>query len=213
MQNIVDIFKQIQNTSGKNDKEAIIKLNADNELFKQVLIFMLSDGIVTGISKAKINKKLNFSICTREFTYLSEVLDYLKENNTGRDVDIANVQRFIEGKPEDTHEFLRQLFTKSYRGGFDYKTANRAAPGLIKKWEVQLGTPIDKCKLKDGELFFISRKLNGNRCSYYDGKLISRQGKPFTGLQHILNDINTLRYEAAAPQSPGRGMRLPGRSR
>ena len=62
-------------------------------------------------------------------------------------------------------------------------------------WEVQLGSAYDKLKLKPNEYFYLSRKLNGNRCSFIDGKLTSRQGKEFTGLQHIIDDINKLRLQ------------------
>ena len=34
--------------------------------------------------------------------------------------------------------------------------------------------------------------MNGNRSSFYKGKLISRQGKEFTGMQHIISDLEQL---------------------
>lgn len=57
---------------------------------------------------------------------------------------------------------------------------------------MQLGSSYDKLKLKPNERFYLSHKLNGNRCSFINGKLISRQGKEFTGLQHVIDDINNL---------------------
>ena len=35
----------------------------------------------------------------------------------------------------------------------------------------------------------ISQKMNGTRCVYYNGRLYSRSGKEFTGLDHIIADI------------------------
>ena len=43
----------------------------------------------------------------------------------------------------------------------DKKGANKAIEGLIDTWEVQLGSGYDKLKLKDGEKFYISQKMNG----------------------------------------------------
>lgn len=188
MENVIKIFREIQATSGKNDKQAIIERNKDNELFKKCLVFLLDGNVVTGISKAKINKKVS-DITNISIDSFEELMEYIKENNTGRDMDLAIVQSFINNQPKEHQEFYRDMATKSLRLGVDEKTVNKAIPNLIKSWEVQLGSPIDKCKIKNGEWFSLTQKLNGNRCSFYKGKLISRQGKEFKGFQHIIDDI------------------------
>ena len=53
MEEVIKIFKQIQNTSSLNDKKSIIAVNKDNELFKKCLVFLLDSNIVTGISDKK----------------------------------------------------------------------------------------------------------------------------------------------------------------
>ena len=45
---------------------------------------------------------------------------------------------------------------------------------------------------KKNEWFALSQKLNGNNAGYYKGKLISRQGKAFSGLDHIIEDIQKI---------------------
>jgi len=189
MEEVIRIFKQIQETSGKNDKERIIRENKNNELFKKCLVFLLDGNVTTGISKAKIEKKLSYDMCNQSFEQLFEIMDYLEDNNTGRDIDIANVQRYIDKHTNEQQEFIKQIITKSIKLGVDYKTVNKAIPILIETWEVQLGSGFDKLKLKNNEWFSLSQKLNGNRCSFYKGKLISRQGKVFKGFQHIIDDI------------------------
>ena len=190
MKEVIKLFKQIQETSGKNDKINIVKANADNELFKKCLVFLLDTNIVTGISKKKLSKKFLTPQSVILVTYTFEdVMEYLKANNTGRDEDIVYVQQFLSVRPKEDLWFYEGMITKTLKIGMDKKGVNKAIPGLIETWEVQLGSGYDKLKLKDGELFFISQKENGNRSSYYNGKLISRQGKEFKGLQHIVNDI------------------------
>jgi DNA ligase-1 len=190
MKEVVRIFKQIQETSGKNDKERIIRENKNNELFKKSLVFLLDGNVTTGISKAKIEKRLDIvnhiTIDKMDFELL---MDYIQDNNTGRDSDISIVQSFIDNQPDEYREFYEQMITKSIKLGVDYKTVNKAIPNLIETWEVQLGSGFDKLKLKNNEWFSLSQKLNGNRCSFYKGKLISRQGKQFKGFQHIIDDI------------------------
>ena len=191
MKEVIKLFKQIQETSGKNDKINIVKANADNKLFKKCLVFLLDTNIVTGISKKKLSKKFLTPQSVVLVTYTFEdVMEYLKANNTGRDEDIVYVQQFLSVRPKEDLWFYEGMITKTLKIGMDKKSANRAIEGLIDTWEVQLGSGYDKLKLKDGELFFISQKENGTRGSHYEGKLISRQGKVYTGLQHIIDDLN-----------------------
>lgn len=191
MDEVIKIFKEIQATSSKNEKQAIIIRNKDNELFKECLVFLLDSNVVTGLSKAKINKKIKDipHYTTFEPTF-EECIKYLEKNNTGTDLDIANIQSFIESQPEEHREFYEQMITKNLKIGCDDKTVNKAIPDLIPTWEVQLGSAYDKLKLKKNEYFYLSQKLNGNRCSFVKGKLVSRQGKEFKGFQHIIDDIH-----------------------
>ena len=197
MEEVIKLFKQIQETSSINDKKAIIAANKDNELFKKCLVFLLDGNINTGISNKKINKKVEpsselapYYLC-RNSTF-EEVMDYLIKNNTGTDVDIYEIQCFLIGRGED-REFYEQMITKSFRLGADSKVVNTCIPGLIPTFEIQQAYPLsEKNEPKDGEWFALSQKLNGNNCSYYKGKLISRQGKEFKGLQHIIDDIEKL---------------------
>lgn len=199
MVEVIKLFKQIQETSSLNDKKAIITANKNNELFKNCLKFLLDGNIVTGISTKKIKKKVTPSSGLAPY-YLSihstfeDVMNYLAKNNTGKDEDIYEIQTFLSGHEEE-REFYEQIITKKFRLGADEKLVNKCIPGLIDTWEVQLGSSYEKLKLKDNEWFALSQKLNGNRASFYRGKLISRQGKVFTGMQHIIFDLSQLGVE------------------
>lgn len=192
MEEVIKIFNQIQNTSSINVKKTIIAANKDNELFKKCLMFLLDSNIVTGISDKKLNKEcyiLGYDHCNS----FDMLMEYLKNNNTGCDYDIRTVIAFIDNQPEEYQEFYRQMITKKFRLGCDKKVVNSVIHGLIPSWDVQQAYPIsEKNEPKKGELFFLSQKLNGTNCAYYKGKLISRQGKSFTGLDHIIEDIEKL---------------------
>ena len=190
MKEVIKLFKQIQDTSSTNDKKAIISANKDNELFKKCLTFLLDGNVITGLSAKKIKKKViksEYILPTFE-----DVMKYLAQNNTGTDNDISMIQAFLNEHDED-REFYEQMITKSFRLGADSKVVNSVIPGLIPTFEIQQAYPLsEKNEPKDGEWFALSQKLNGNNCSYYKGKLISRQGKEFKGLQHIIDDIEKL---------------------
>ena len=191
MVEVIRLFKEIQDTRSLNDKKTIIMKNRDNELFKKCLRFLLDGNIVTGINKKVTPSSELAPYYLHAHSTFEEVMEYLQRNNTGKDEDIYEVQSFLYGHKED-REFYIQMITKKYKLGVDSKTINKCIPGLIPTWEVQLGSSYEKLKLKDGSWFSLSQKMNGNRASYYHNKLISRQGKEFTGMQHIISDLEQL---------------------
>ena len=190
MNEVIRIFNQIKETSSTNDKVEVIKSNGANELFKQCLVFLLDNMVITGISNAKIDKNVYGS--TKPFDTFLDVIDYLSNNKTGRDEDIAQIQSFINNQPIEYQEFYKQMITKSLKLGCDAKLVNKAIPNLIPTFDLMLGTPIDKCKLNGDEFISLSHKLNGTRCAFVNGKLMTRQGKEYIGLDHIINEISEL---------------------
>ena len=196
MLEVIKLFKQIQETTGSNDKKVIISANKDNELFKRCLAFLLNPNIITGLSDKKLNKEVEMTKHIDITCDFESIMDYLETNNSGRDSDISIVQGFIMAQPEEHQEFYSQMVTKKFRLGIDVKGVNKAIPNLIPTWEVQQAYPLaDKNEPKDGEWFALSQKLNGNNNGVLDGKCISRQGKEFTGMEHIIADINKLSFK------------------
>ena len=192
MEEVIKLFKQIQETSSTNDKKTIIAANKDNESFKKCLVFLLDGNINTGLSAKKIKKKViksEYILPTFE-----DVMKYLNQNNTGTDNDISMIQAFLNEHDED-REFYEQMITKSFRLGADAKVINSVIPDLIPTFEIQLGTSIEKCKLVDGTYISISHKMNGTRCVYINGQMKSRQNKLYNRLDHIIDDIKKLGLE------------------
>ena len=191
MEEVIRLFKQIQETSSTNDKKTIIAANKDNELFKKCLKFLLDGNVVTGISSKKLNKDV-FVLGHDNCNTFEELMDYLTVNNTGCDYDIRTVRYFIENQPEEDREFYEQMITKSFRLGADSKVVNKCISNLIPTFDVQLGTSIEKVKLLGNEKIFISRKLNGTRTAFVGDKCMTRQGKEYKGLDHIISDLQKL---------------------
>ena len=191
MKEVIKLFKQIQETSSTNDKKAIIVANKDNELFKKCLKFLLDGNVITGISSKKLNKDV-FVLGHDDCNTFEELMDYLTINNTGCDYDIRTVRCFIENQPEEDREFYEQMITKSFRLGADSKVVNACIPNLIPTFDVQLGTSIEKVKLLGNEKIFISRKLNGTRTAFVGDKCMTRQGKTYKGLDHIISDLQKI---------------------
>jgi len=196
---VKSICEQLQATSGKKDKESILQNNADNQLFKDILYFLLNPFIVTGLSEKKINKNVgafpnvNYTNLLQERGYdkqdIRNLLEYIKKNNTGRDFDISVCESYFTNFESDMQDFIKSILTKSLKLGVD-STANKVyGDGFIPTFDVMLGTSIEKCKIPEGTWFSISHKINGNRCVFVDGEFYTRQGKKHTGLDHIKNDL------------------------
>lgn len=195
MEEVIKIFEQIKNTSSTNDKKAIIKAHKDNELFKKCLVFLLDNNITTGISDKKWDKYSYDDVfdCGASIDDFCRVLDYVKKHNSGKKEDIIACKNFSVSWTDEQKEFLKQIITKKYRLGCDKKVVNSVIPKLIPTWDIQQAYPLsEKNRPKDGDIFFLSQKLNGNNASFYHHQLISRQGKPFKGLEHIINDLQRL---------------------
>ena len=189
---VKELFELLTQTGSTLLKRDILKDNSDNKLFKKYLDYLLNPFLTSGISSKKLSRQVE-KLPTRTFADFSQVMEYLHLNNTGSDEIIANVQQFLHNQEEEMQEFYASIITKSAKLGCDIKSVNKAyGYEFIPQWEVQQSYSIDKYPIKDGEWFSLSLKLNGVRGTYYDGKLISRQGKEFSGLEHIISDIELL---------------------
>ena len=187
MEQVFKIFEELMDTTKKSEKAAILIRNQGNRLFKLTLKWLLDPFVLTGISSKKLSKNVSYD--TTPIQTWEDMMAYFENHHTGSDDDIRIVQGFIESQPEEQREYYRALVTKSLKLGMDAKSVNDVIPNLIPTFSVQLGIPREKCKIKSGEWFSLSQKLNGNRCVFVNGKMMSRQGKEFTGLDHILSDI------------------------
>ena len=193
VENVIKIFKQLQDTRSLNDKKLIIYKNKNDELFKKFLVFLLDSNITTGISTKKWDKIEVSSTWESDVDEFDKLLDYIIKNNSGRDNDIIMCKAWCKNQPEEVQEFAEQIITKKFRLGCDKKVVNSVIPRLIPSWDVQQAFPMSDANMpKKNEWFALSQKLNGNNAGYYKGKLISRQGKAFSGLDHIIEDIQKI---------------------
>ena len=181
MVKVKQICDQLQATNSRIEKENILKANANNENFKYILNFLLDTNITTGISEARINK-----IVPSDESHMSfiQLLEYVKENNTGTDNILSEIHSFLNYQPFEMQDFYKSILTKSLKLGLDVKTVNKVyGDNFVFQFDVQLGTSIEKCKINEGDWFSISHKLNGSRCLFYKGDLYTRSGKKYTGVE------------------------------
>ncbi len=195
---VKEIFDKISSVSGRLAKEKILRDNKNNELFINCLKFLIDPHIKTGISTSKLNKELKNSQF-HKLNDIVELIDYLKVNNTGKDIDIMTIHSFILNQNEELYEFLKLFVTKKLRLGLNEKVINKIIPGLIATSDDEedikpmLASKFDFDK-PPKEKMLISEKLDGIRCNAIirDGKvkLYTRQGKIIEGLEQIEQDLS-----------------------
>lgn len=187
LQHIYNLCTELQFISGTKAKQQFL-LDNRCEDFDTFLKWLLNPQIVTGIDRKKL-KMRSVSRCF-ESQDLKDILDYLVEHNTGRDVDVGYCRSFMNANPE-YEAFLFSVFTKSLKLGVDVKLVNKTyGDDFIFNWEIQQAYPIEKYPLKPNTWITITQKCNGVRATYYRGKIMARSGVEFKGLDHIVNELD-----------------------
>lgn len=188
------IFDELQATSGRLDKESILRRHKDNQVFSDVLNFVLNPYITTGLSDKKISKKVAVPPMSG-FATMHSVLWYLADNNTGTDEVIANIQGFIRSRAADMAEFYKSIFTKSIKAGIGAATVNKVyGYEFIPQFEVMLAEKyFDNADWLEGKEFTVTLKLDGIRCIAIKNagkvKFFSRQGQEILGLTEIQKEL------------------------
>ena len=194
MNELIRIIKELQATTGRLEKERILIENKDNEFIKKVFKFTFDPYTITGLSNKKLNKKVKVN--GYNINSLEALMEYLKKNNTGRDIDIATVQGYMFLLTENGKEIVSQIVTKSLKIGCTAKTLNKVyGEGFIPEFNVQLAESYFKQKegYLNGREFILTQKLDGTRLAIIKEngivKCFSRQGQPVEGLIEILEDM------------------------
>ncbi|UUV47018.1 DNA ligase [Bacillus phage vB_BanS-Thrax5] len=184
LKKVYDALTAIQGVSGSKAKEQeLAKYKGDKDIFN-ALDFLLNTFVTTGISTKKMNKKIktDFDILVIPTNFIG-LLDYIKENNTGRDENIEVVNRFINFQNEEFADFIKKVITKDLKLGISAKTVNKVfGKGSIPVFDVMLAHEFEEHAHKVTGKFFITLKLDGNRClAVREGdsvKFFTRKGKP-----------------------------------
>lgn len=194
---LVKVLNELANESSKTGKQKIIKEHKDLPYFKDVLEFLTNPFKVSGISTKKIEKDVPLN---DQYDDLKELIDYIVENNTGKDNDLSIVKAFVT----KTDPIFADIFAKNLKLGVSAKSVNQAFDeNLVPTFDVQLAYPYDKVinkttgtkmidRYNDDDLFVVTQKLDGFRAITVINngiKTYSRKGQEITGLDELHTSI------------------------
>lgn len=196
MKQYVGIFNQIRSTSGRIAKEELLKEHENVEGFKEILKFVYNTLITSGIAKKKINKQLSLS-STVQLNSIFDCIEYVKENNTGTDEIIANLQNYLNTLDEEEKSLAIEILTKDLPIGLSRTTLNKVyGSNFIPKYSVMLANKYEPGKTDLSEGFALTLKIDGNRATvfnYESGPVFyARSGKEIEGLSEMAEAFKTL---------------------
>jgi len=202
--NIYGMLTELSEIAGKNDKQEYIKNNLDNDEFVTVMQFLVDKLVVSGISKKKWDKAETTRTITK-FDGLDGVVEYIKENNTGKMVIVNYLKSYSDTlKSEDQVTFMK-VVTKTLNLGVT-KGWNKCVPSKLKTPEaLYMGCQAYSEKLIDAlfaknEYILSQNKLDGQFLNVMvkDGKVVSTSARsghpqylsPETSFINAINNAN-----------------------
>lgn len=203
MKNFIEFCTKIQNTSKRTEKEAILQQYKEDEIVTSILKFLFNKYIITGISKEKLKRVVSSDILKNlgnsNYNSILDMLEYLKENNTGRDCDLLVVEKFAMMYSEWA-DWVYKIASKDITLGIQATTLNKIyGKDFVPTFDVMLAQKYfdDPDKLvPEGSEFILTTKLDGVRCVCIKdhGKIsfFSRQGQPIFDLVDIETEAKDL---------------------
>ena len=195
---VINIVKQLRETSGTNDKIVLLRRNCNNELLRKVLRYTYDKNKKYGVSKKSLVTRTGDS----KWTSLFEMLDELEVSNINNDLKM-NIGRFLGNlETDEEKDLVSKILTKDLKCNISIKTINKAMNNLIFDFQVMKASSYDeknsitfnnKAK-KQGYMMMI--KENGERGIVIkeNGKVTikSRQDKLFEGLYQLQQSFDDM---------------------
>jgi hypothetical protein len=192
---IIDILNEIAATSSRNEKEAIIRREKDNELLKRV--FFLAYDPFTQFYIRKIPAYMTDVVATRTLEEgLNDLSKLSSRTYTGHD-GIDWLTDILETLSAEDAKVIERLIGKDLKCGASDSTANKVWPGLVHEFPCMLCTPSDEKILSKFKFPALAQlKMDGMRFNAIvkDGKceFRSRNGKEINLLGNLEQEFITL---------------------
>lgn len=186
---------ELQKTSGQKAKVDVIRKYSGDYSFQRFLYYALNPAVTFNLSERSLAlKDREQALLEAPLVFFDDVFSCCEYLSRLRGIDDATVRQvkaliYGQGRSAEEETLLVRLFAKTLRLGVTAKTVNQYIPNLIPVWEVQQAFPIDRYPIADGTEFWLTQKLNGNRATFYRGKMMARSGLPYSGLEHITRAI------------------------
>ena len=194
LNSVVEIIKELENTTSTKGEEFILKKNKDNMALQRVLYYAYND-MNYGVQKKTIEKMTFESDEDYRWNNVWFMFDDLSNSNINNDLvlKISNTVGYYTDK--DIQDLLLRILLKDLKCGVNVKSINKVFDGLIPVFDVMKASSYDEKNMigfnkranKIGYMMMI--KENGIRGEIIkeDGHIIvkSRQNKTVEGFDEL----------------------------
>lgn len=191
---ILKEVEQLRATSGTKAKEALLRKSTERATFKKILYHTYSPYIKYHI------RKIPADVVGEGFGELNHETWVLLNKLAARKITgIAareTLFEYIESLTPSAGALLKMIIKKDMKAGIASTTINKVVPGLIPVFECQLVENWVDGKVKWPML--ISPKIDGTRGEKRGAHIFTRKGHQITGIQHIIDYMNTVRASITA---------------
>lgn len=193
MKQIATIIKQLQNTSGNNDKIAILKANKDNKLLQDVLFYTYNPYLKYGITEQVFTSYQGGKLRSGS---IFDMLNELAGSNINDQLR-KEVVAYVNAQDEEVRELIKGMLVKDLKIGANAKTINKVWKGLIPLFEVQLAESFGKKTIPNNEYFYVTTKLDGFRILAVPNEngtyeFYTRKGEVYEGLDHLQEECQLI---------------------
>lgn len=194
LEKLSKLISLIQENPKKLVKETLLSSYDDRDFLMKVLLYTYNPYYVYGLNKKSIDYD-TYMPSVASFEDIFQLLDYLKANNTGKDIYKVTANNFISQFYENK-ELMKNILLKDLRCGIGIETINKVFKGLIPTFKVALCNPYDKESDLPKECAIVQPKLDGVRCIAIVSEngaveLYTRNGSKLSGYEEIENELST----------------------
>jgi DNA ligase 1 len=189
------VLAELKNTPGTNDKLAILERIRDDKDILRCFQLTYDPFTMFYINKLEVIKTgahaLNFRQTVNEFYDVCRKLS--TREVTGNEARML-VELFLSKCAGETQEVYIKILKKDLKVGVTDTLMNKVyGDDFIETFDVQLANKyLEKMNSKDvknAPFFWASPKLDGLRCFYKKGHLLTRNGHEILGFDHIIREL------------------------
>jgi DNA ligase 1 len=177
-------------------KQAVLAKYKNDSDVVRCLSFLFNPYVVTGISDKKAAKD-TAAVPAAHLKSTLDALDFLKANNGGSDAIVASLREFessVLGGDQELVCFFRKLISKNLPLGIGADGINKALPGLVPTFSVQLANKyFERPESVEGKTFALTTKIDGGRIIALKRKgevsFYTRAGQSYEGLVDLEEEL------------------------
>jgi len=188
---MIKLIRDLESNSSTLKKAELLKEFGNKELLKRVLFYALDPNLNFYIKKLPTLKTGKTTFETGWIMFEKHLGNLNSRLYTGNDAVQRTVELLEKFNPE-SQELAKRVLFRDLRCNVSDTITNKVFPKLVSEFKVQLANTFNPEKKYKNQLWAASRKMDGLRCVFKNGKLFTRNGKEVVGFEHIVEELNSL---------------------